>query len=289
MYKQRIDREHPTCVLFLLDQSQSMRGNVRRTSQSANVARPSGGHGRSKAAVLAEAINGLLYELVLRCIKSVNEGPRHYFDIGVVGYGASVGSAFSGPLAGSGLVDVAALANAPLRLEDRVVQEMEGTLSHKFPVWIEPVANNGTPMKAALRKAHELVSPWVESHQASFPPVVINITDGASTDGNPAGPAELVRGLKTEDGGVLLFNLNVSGRRGEPKLFPCRREELSSRYAKALFDMSSPLPTFMAELARARGLAVAGDARGFVFNADMASVVTFLQIGTSPAPNLLDG
>jgi hypothetical protein len=30
MYQQRIDREHPTCVLFLLDQSQSMRGNVRK-------------------------------------------------------------------------------------------------------------------------------------------------------------------------------------------------------------------------------------------------------------------
>ena len=76
MYTQPIDRNHPGCILFLLDQSASME-------------EPFSGTGRSKAAELAKAVNRLIRNLVLQCQRG-NE-VRNYYEIGIVGYGQTVG------------------------------------------------------------------------------------------------------------------------------------------------------------------------------------------------------
>jgi hypothetical protein len=47
--------------------------------------------------------------------------------------------------------------------------------------------------------------------------------------------------------------------------------------------MSSVLPEHIHDQARAEGYNIAVGARGFVFNADLVSVITFLDIGTRPA------
>jgi hypothetical protein len=56
-------------------------------------------------------------ESIIKCAKS--EGVRDYFHIGVIGYGESVESAFSGPLAGKDLVSISEVANFPARIEER--------------------------------------------------------------------------------------------------------------------------------------------------------------------------
>lgn len=53
----------------------------------------------------------------------------------------------------------------------------------QFPVWMDPVANGGTPMTRALGYADDLVARWVDEHPGGFPPIVLNLTDGESTDG----------------------------------------------------------------------------------------------------------
>src|SRR5947209_1162665 len=138
-YEQRVDRNHPGCILFLVDQSASM------SEEIPSPTRP------TKASALCDAINVLLYELVLRCIKDPGEGPRHYYDVGVLGYGDTVGPALEGTLAGQQLVSIADIGNHPLRVEDR--KRVEGdspTRRAKFPVWFEPKAANGTPMGEAI-------------------------------------------------------------------------------------------------------------------------------------------
>jgi hypothetical protein len=269
-YEQRVDRNHPGCILFLVDQSQSMTEEI--------PAEPI----RTKATALCDAINGLLYELVLRCIKDPSEGPRHYYDVGVVGYGATVGPAFSGALAGRQLVSVADLGNHPLRVEDRTKVLADGpTKRVKFPVWFDAQAANGTPMSGAFDLAGSIVAPWVASHPESFPPIVINISDGAATDGDPRVWSSRLQSLSTRDGNVLVFNVNLSALGTNPLYFPVNSNALGDEYARTLFDMSSPLPEFMCKLADQQGLPVASGARGFVFNADMVAVITFLQIGTA--------
>src|SRR5882724_9107151 len=136
-YIAEISRTNPTCFLFLVDQSSSMR-------------EPFGGHpDKQKAEGVADAINRLLQNLVLKCAKS--EGIRDYFHVGLIGYGGGVGSALGGTLAGQTVVPVSAIANSPLRVEKRTRQVDDGAgglveQSFKFPVWFEPKANGRTPM-----------------------------------------------------------------------------------------------------------------------------------------------
>jgi len=60
----------------------------------------------------------------------------------------------------------------------------------------------------------------VAQHPKSFPPVVINITDGESTDGDPYPASAAIRELETEDGNVLLLNLHLSSCRAPQVFFP---------------------------------------------------------------------
>jgi hypothetical protein len=145
---------------------------------------------------------------------------------------------------------------------------------------VDPVANGGTPMSQAFATAQSIVSAWLKEHPDCFPPVVLNLTDGESTDGNPSGPAQAVRDLASSDGNVLLFNLHVSSDSSPAISFPDSEASLPNQYAKLLFTLSSVLPTHMRTYALQQGFPVSNDTRGFVFNADFASVVQFLDIGT---------
>lgn len=275
-YDRRLDRHHPGCILFLIDQSGSMN-------------EPVSGEQRPKAIALAEALNNLLYELVIRCIKDEAAGPRHYYDIGAIGYGPTVTSAFGGPLAGRDLVSVVDIADNPLRVQERNAVDTtnrggdQGTVPrrHKFPVWIDPVASSLTPMCGAMNRAGQLIHGWTQQNPESFPPIVINISDGAATDGDPRVWAQRLRNLATRDGNVLFFNLNISALSGSPNFFPSDPRMLDNDYARLLFEMSSPLPEYMITLARSHNLSAQPGSRGFVYNADMSAVVRFLQIGTA--------
>lgn len=70
-YTATIDRQNPSCLLFLLDQSGSMADTF------------GGEAGRSKAQRLADAINRLLYELFIRCTKNQSEVVRYHYDVEV--------------------------------------------------------------------------------------------------------------------------------------------------------------------------------------------------------------
>jgi hypothetical protein len=113
---------------------------------------------------------------------------------------------------------------------------------------------------------------------------VINITDGLANDGNPLKPAEQLRGLSSSDGNVLLFNLHISEKAGASIEFPDNEANLPDKYARLLFRMSSPLPRPMWDEARAAHVNVTPTTRGFAFNAELAAVVRFLNIGTQINP-----
>jgi len=77
------------------------------------------------------------------------------------------------------------------------------------------------------------------------------------------------------------------GASGQPPiLFPFAESDLSDAYAKRLFRMSSPLPPTMLHQARILEATIADGARGFAFNADLVSVIMFLDIGTRIDRNL---
>jgi hypothetical protein len=270
-YSAEISRSNPTCFLFLIDQSKSMRGPM------------GGAAGVSKAQAVADAVNRLLYTLVLRCVWG--QAVLDRFHVGVLGYGPRVGTAFSGALTGRELVPVGELARNPLRVEQRTQKVDDGSgntveQAVKFPIWFEPVAEGKTPMVATLDRAGRLLGVFLADHPESFPPIVVNLTDGEATDGDPDAAANRLWQLASSDGNVLLFNAHLSSSNASPIEFPDNEDALPDDAARRLFRMSSFLPEVMANSARQAGLAVSSQTRGFVFNADLASVIRFLDIGT---------
>jgi hypothetical protein len=104
-FSAEISRNNPTCLLFLIDHSSSMDG-------------PFGGQpGKKKSDGVADAINRLLQNLVLKCAKST--GVRDYFHVGVIGYGAAAKPVLVGTSLSRPLLPISAIANAPLRVETR--------------------------------------------------------------------------------------------------------------------------------------------------------------------------
>src|ERR1044072_3427460 len=223
-YTAEISRSNPSCFLFLIDQSASMSD-------------PFGGaeSAKKKADGVADAINKLLQNLVIKCAKE--EGVRDYYNVGVIGYGQRVSSAFVGTLAGRDLVPISDIANQPARIEERSKKIDDGAgglidQTIKFPIWFDSIANGGTPMCSAMGRAQAILSDWLTQHPDCFPPIVINITDGESTDGDPTNPASAITNLSSTDGNVLLFNLHVSSTSAPPVEYPASEIGLADQYAK---------------------------------------------------------
>jgi hypothetical protein len=270
-YTAEISRSNPTCFLFLIDQSKSMLGAM------------SGAQGKTKAEAVADSINTLLYNLVLRCVWG--QAVLDRFHVGVLGYGLNVASGLGGVLANRDLVPISELARNPLRVEQRMQKVDDGFGGQveqpvRFPIWFEPVGGGKTPMCSTFNRASALLAGFLVEHPNCFPPLLINLTDGEANDGNPEEPAGKVRMMSSTDGNVLLFNVHISSKPGTPVEFPDREEGLPDAYARQLFRMSSSLPPTMRQQARQSGLNLHPGARGFVFNADLASVIRFLDIGT---------
>jgi hypothetical protein len=272
-YQQEISRKTPGCVLFLLDQSGSMEDGI-------------AGSKRPKAEALASTINRFIGDLIAECLKGEPK-PRHFFDVAVLGYRTDptgrplVGPAFQGPLEGRDLVSVIDLFDHPLR---EVVKEIDdgdgGLIKKRSYVWYDRVAEGGTPMVLGLERCAAIARHWIGQHPHSFPPVVIHITDGEPTDGDPEPAAEALRGLSTSDGCVLLFNCHLSDRTAPAVLFPAADGELPDDYARLLFRMSSLLPDNCLGVARAKGFDLRPGARGMVFNGDGTAMIQLVHIGT---------
>jgi hypothetical protein len=273
-YTAELSRTNPTCFVFLIDQSSSM-------------AEPfSGQPAKPKAQGVAEGINSLLQNLVLKCARS--DGIRDYFHAGVIGYGARVAWALAGQLAGQKLIPISLIGNHPIRVEQRTRKVDDGAGGHveqkfRFPVWFEATASGRTPMCQAITEATQAITEFIGKYPDCFPPLVINISDGKPTDGNPELVACSLRELATSDGNVLFFNAHLSTTAARPIEYPSQESELPDARAGVLFRMSSVLPPKMREAAMSEAFRVDEHTRGFVFNADLVSVLRFLDIGTRAA------
>ena len=272
-YTAEISRTQPTALLFLIDQSGSMADHM--------------SSGKPKSQHVADVLNRTLATLITRCTRA--EGVRDYFDIGVIGYGGNgVGNGFGGELRGTILQPVSAIEAAPLRIEERMKKQDDGAgglveVSVKFPVWFEANASGGTPMCSAITRAAEELVRWCDTHPDSYPPTVLHITDGASTDGDPEGLAKHLQQIQTSDGPVLVLNLHLSNSGATPIEFPSAESALGDEYARLLFRMSSLIPDHLASIAQGKGFAINSESRGFMFNAEATQLVEFFDIGTRAA------
>ena len=114
------------------------------------------------------------------------------------------------------------------RVPDRhsCVGDAEGQETVRSKVWFDPVANGLTPMCQVLSHAQKIVQRFVEQYPNCYPPIVINITDGDSTDGNPESSAD---NSSSPAPPTAMFSCSM---------FTCLRatkKRLSSRVARGFF------------------------------------------------------
>lgn len=289
-YTQVWGGSHPGCLIFLLDQSGSMADPFGVTQAGA---------GRRKCDMVATVLNGFLNELIVTNTVAQKDGTtevRPRADVAVIGYeGDYVGPVLTGALAGRAFVSLPELQMNPLDIERRKRKEIDDTgqeieISVPFPVWVKPRAGNGTPMCAALLLAEQLAHHWAIDHPHHYPPVVINVTDGVATDGDPTDRALGLCQVETSDGQALLFTVHITDINSAPVAYPVSKNELPHDwYARKLFDLSSVIPETSRNLLQSLlGRSVPLEARGLIFNGDAVSVRQMFVFASVPATQSLD-
>lgn len=264
MYQEQLSSAKPGFILIMIDQSASM------SDKYANS---------DKADFAAKAVNRVIGEIITAC-SSGNEIKDRCF-VAVVGYGASINILF--------LDKASELAKNPntTTLKRKVSDGAGGLVEvdEVMRVFVKPTASNGTPMAEAFKQAYTGVEKFISNHRDSFPPVVINITDGEPNDSNAATTeAKKLAQLKTSDGNVIVLNAHISNASAGKIELPSDNAGFSNnKFANFLFDISSVLPDPLAESAKNAGFNVQPNARGFIFNADAEALIKLLQFGSQGA------
>jgi uncharacterized protein YegL len=259
-YEAQINQSHPMLYIFLLDQSGSMQDN-------------------NKAKYVASATNHVIHEIMRA--SQAGEHIKDTCSVGIIGYGGSVYSIVGGK--------ISEVASKPLRIEtvDKLLPDGAGgviSVKSNIPIWVEPRAENGTPMAEAFEHAFALIVKWIRNNPNSFPPIVINVTDGEPNDINRTRyAAKKIMNLETSDGKVLLFNAHITGLQTASEIIlPGRNTEISDPYARVLFEISSTIPHRLLQKAHTIGFSSQSKSRGLVFNASFETLIQFLEIGTYP-------
>ncbi|MBE7433154.1 MAG: VWA domain-containing protein [Anaerolineales bacterium] len=254
--------KRPGLILILVDQSGSMGDPY---------------EGETKATFAAKAVNRVIYEIIRA--NEAGEEVKNRCSISVIGYGASVSLLVSGVIGD--------IAKSPARVEQIMRKVPDGAgglvdMPWEMPIWIEPAFANGTPMAEAFELAHAEADKWVKDHTDSFPPVLINITDGQPNDMSKALSAakELMK-LRSNDGNLLLLNAHIQQAAGGEILLPISETGLQDEFSKFLFSISSELPETTLTNAKMAGFNPEGAARGFVYKAGAETLVKLLSFGST--------
>lgn len=284
-YTRRITSNQPSAIMIMVDRSGSMDEMVNWHNESVK-----------KSEAVASAINNMIAEIIAR--SQGDDLPGHYFDISVLGYSddnvypllPGVGDSwFMTPAELLGSVRYVRTVERQRLLPDgrRVVNSVNER------VWIEAGANSRTPMVRAFTGAYTHMAGWCAAHKDSFPPMVINITDGEITDGDPDSllkAAARLTDLSTTDGNLILLNIHVSGSSDYHLVFPASDVKLpEERNAKLLHGMSSVMPEFFwSQIREIVGYDNSkGGFRGVAYNASVLDLVRMLNIGSSTVNNIL--
>ncbi len=240
MYSNPITRLHPTTFVILIDQSGSTKERIVYA-----------GAEMTKSRAISLIASSFIDELLYRARRE--GGTRDYYDIAVLGYsGDGVSSLVSseGEFTTPSRLAASAVRTEKIARERMLPSGRSVVAVTEQNIWIPEKAAGVTPMYGALGKALSLVEWWCRQKRGreSYPPTVINITDGEASDctGDDVRTiAAQIRATGTSDGATILMNIHLA-RAGEgamPVLFPSSLQELPEiRYARLLWDISSEMP-----------------------------------------------
>lgn len=279
-YSQSVTSTHRTAFVLMLDQSASMNEFVTFDS-----------HRVTKATAVAEIANRMLFELIERARRETSI--RNYYDVAVLSYsGDRVRSLLSEQEQVYKFIPICDLAKRQVEQKiwcsDHQLKNGEViTLRSVTGEYVKPQAAGSTPMFEAMLIARDMVREWcsAESNRESFPPVIINITDGEFSDCNHDELRDIthqIMSIATNDGEVLLLNLHIATICDEPLIFPSVSEiSTSPRLARTLAECSSTMPeAFNPMIREYRGGVNLPPYKGMSYNAPITEVLNMMNIGS---------
>ncbi|HUS66921.1 MAG TPA: hypothetical protein VMZ28_20425, partial [Kofleriaceae bacterium] len=262
----KMSSKDPGLLVVLADLSGSMAGGF------------AGSQDVSKADALADVLNGVVGDFVDR--NNVGGTIRPRLDVVLEGYnGGGSNPLFEGSLRGQEIVSIADLADNPSSEID--VDDGEGNMIPR-PVWVNPTASGGTPMKTAFGKLQSTVAKWGRRPAGRHIVLGVHVSDGESTDGSPeAELSALAADVQAKGGELLMTNIHLSSSGGPSSgvVFPDDADAASfDDHGKLLFKMSSPVPAALAEK-----LGTKPGARMMAYNATVEQFAKVFEAGSSVA------
>ncbi|MEI2825763.1 MAG: hypothetical protein V9F04_04720 [Dermatophilaceae bacterium] len=271
-----IGTSNPAYFCILVDCSHSMNHRIAKD-------------GPQKKTMVADTLNDLLYLLVAEAVSE--SGMRNYFYMSVLGYGLGDDGKDVESLLPQDVVSVSELKDTYRRIDlvERSKERTDGStysITVRKPIWIDPIASRRgkTVMSAAFGAAGSQLASWMSEHVSAFPPTILNLTDGAWVGPSPVDNVRELQELATTSNSVLTMNCVLAntgkGLAAMQLSYPSTPPSVSDHRIVDLYEMSSLLPDFMVKEANDRGYDVKTGSRGFLLNADAASLIDFLDIGT---------
>lgn len=230
----------------------------------------------NKSTFAALAVNRVIAEIITAC--TTGDEIRDRCCVAVIGYGTSVNTLF--------LEKVSELAkNSDTTTMKKKVSDGAGGLvevDEIIRVFVKPTANGGTAMTEAFNEAYIGAEKFISGNPNSFPPIVINITDGEPNSPDTATiAAKKLAQLKTTDGNLIILNAHISQTSaGKIELPNSNAAFTGNKFASFLFDISSVLPETLTNRAKDVGFNSQAGAKGFVFNADAETLIRILNFGS---------
>ncbi len=256
-----IGTSNPGCIVILVDQSWSMNEDWQT------------GLKLEQATLI---VNRAIFNLALKCQVGPEYRPRCF--VSVISYGENVDTVVEG------MIDD--VYNSPIEVKAVTKKIPDGAggvveVDVELPIWLLPRASGGTPMHEAFERASKIVNDWIADWPDSFPPVIINVTDGEATYPDLAGDAaRTIMNLQTTDGNVLVYNIHIANS-DNPVEFQYDNSQFSDNpSAEFLFSISSVLPESLFPSAREHGFAPQPGARCFAYNADEALTSRIIEFGS---------
>lgn len=288
MYERSITRNTRAAIIIAIDSSITMQEwtkfyNTRMRKMDA-------------AALIA---NFAIDELVTRSTRSGYI--RDYYDIAVIQYSGDGIEPIIGSETGD-MVHINTLGKiTPQPVSYNVAQEEEDGTQSIIPItlheWVTPKAYGIAPMYEALAHSKGLVTRWCEDrmNRGSFPPLIINISDGCCSDADEDEILDMVKEIEsigTKDGTTLLLNIHLANEIDDTSsvLFPAVSDLISQDHdCQMLYNISSTLPKelehFVDEIVGRKG---SGPYKCFACNASICEILTLTDIGTEGCYNIND-
>lgn len=276
-YTQVISPEYRGLFIIAIDQSASMQEAFAHYSMIV-----------SKSEVASMVASALIDEIVMHSGKDNNICDTcPYCDIAVLGYSGS--SAYPLLSENSFILPITYFEQHSPEIITRTFEYLRDgdhleLVTENYHEWITPHACGATPMADMFSLVNQIVYDWCNnpSNYDSFPPIVLNITDGYDDTNTPdltQSKAEELKSNLTNHGHALLFNIFIdSDPETERLTFPNIDSIPANHPAEALATTASLLPERFHAIAKHYNPTAQPPYRAVCYNATILNIIPMLDI-----------